>query len=74
MIPPPNPLLATPSSHDAIHLLRLGLQSLPDGRLLSQVTHHLDDVLLTALFAMIADCEDDTEMALFAQTQLDWLR
>ena len=36
--------------------------------------HPLAEVLLTALFATIADCDDFVSMGIFAQTQLDWLR
>lgn len=51
-----------------------GLRSLSDSRAQGQVRHHLGDVLLTALFATIADCDDFVSMGIFAQTQLDWLR
>jgi predicted transposase YbfD/YdcC len=74
MVPIADTLLQFDDSNDAIHLLRLGLQSLPDSRLAGQVLHPVGDVLFTALCSLIADCEDYIEMALFAQTQLDWLR
>lgn len=51
-----------------------GLHGIPDSRAQGQVLHPLADVLLTALFATIADCDDFVSMGIFAQTQLDWLR
>lgn len=45
-----------------------------DNRAQGQVLHPLGDVLLTALFATIADCDDFISMGIFAQTQLQWLR
>ena len=36
--------------------------------------HPLPDALFTALFALLCDCAAYTEMALFAEDQLDWLR
>lgn len=74
MHPPPDSPLLSDSANDALHLLRLGLQSLPDSRLQGQVLHPLGDVLFTALCALVADGADYTDMELFAQTQLDWLR
>ncbi|HMS86609.1 MAG TPA: ISAs1 family transposase [Nitrospira sp.] len=54
--------------------LLIGLRSLTDSRAQGQVLHPLGDVLLTALLATIADCDDFISMGIFAQTQLDWLR
>ncbi len=63
----------TPGAQPISHLLE-GLRSIPDSRAQGQVLHPLGDVLLTALFATIADCDDFISMGIFAQTQLDWLR
>jgi len=54
--------------------LLVGLRGIPDSRAQGQVLHPLGDVLLTALCATIADCDDFVSMGIFAQTQLDWLR
>ncbi len=48
--------------------------TLPDPRVVGRVLHPLPEVLLTALCAMICDCEDYTDMGHFAQSQLGWLR
>ena len=37
----------------------------------AQVVHPLGDVLRTALFVTIADCDDFSGMGIFAQTQLE---
>ncbi len=51
-----------------------GLRSVPESRAKGRVLHLLGDVLLTALFATIADCDEFISMGIFAQTQLGWLR
>lgn len=48
--------------------------TLPDERIAGRVLHPLPEVLLTALCAMISDCESYTDMESFARSQLDWLR
>ena len=77
--PSPSPSLLSSVSPLApgarpIGALLEGLHSLPDSRAQGQVLNPLGDVLLTALFATIADCDDFISMSIFAQTQLDWLR
>ena len=67
---PPSATPAAPS--DAAHLLVIGLETLTDPR--SRALHPLPDVLFTALFALLCDCDAYTEMAMFAEDQLDWLR
>ena len=48
--------------------------SLPDARVSGRVLHRLPEVLLVALCAMHSDCKDYTDMGIFAQSQLEWLR
>ena len=43
---------------------------LPDARVSGRVLHRLPEVLLVALCAMVSDCEDFTDMGIFAQSQL----
>lgn len=79
-IPPPVPnvLVASdlppPPGAAAIADLLEKLKTIPEPRALPRVQHQLIDVLLCALFAMMSDCADYCDMALFAETQLDWLR
>lgn len=68
-----DPSALAPGALPIAHLLE-GLRSIPDSRAQGQVLHPLGDVLLTALFATIADCDDFVSMGIFAQTQLEWLR
>jgi predicted transposase YbfD/YdcC len=68
-------LSCTPApSAEPISLLLKSLRAIPDTRAPGQVRHALGDVLLTALFATIADCNDFVSMGIFAKTQLDWIR
>ena len=48
--------------------------ALPDARVSGRVLHRLPEVLLVALRAMVSDGEDYTDMGIFAQSQLEWLR
>ena len=48
--------------------------ALPDARVSGRVLHRLPEVLLVALCPMVSDCEDYTDMGIFAQSQLEWLR
>ena len=66
----------SPSSPGALPISELldKLRAIPDSRAQGQVRHPLGDVLLAALFAIIADCDDFISMGIFAQSQLDWLR
>lgn len=48
--------------------------ALPDPRVSGRVLHRLPEVLLVALCAMVSDCEDYTDMGIFAHSQLEWLR
>jgi len=74
--PPSLPSGISPLAPGALPIGELlnGLHAIPDSRAQGQVRHTLSDVLLTALFAAIADCDDFIAMGIFAQTQLDWLR
>lgn len=73
---PPSTSPATQTSTPRADILRLKalFATLPDERVLGRVLHPLDEVLLTALCAMISDCESYTDMESFARSQLDWLR
>lgn len=61
---------------DVAPLARLSelFAALPDPRVPGRVLHRLPEVLLVALCAMVSDCEDFTDMGIFAQSQLEWLR
>ena len=76
--PPPLPDVAVPAVLPAgpVPLLRLRelFSALPDPRVAGRVLHPLPEVLLVALCAMVSDCEDFTDMGIFAQSQLEWLR
>jgi len=63
---------AATAEPDAASVLLRKLEALSDPR--SRALHPLPDVLFTALFALVCDCDAYTEMALFAEEQLDWLR
>lgn len=54
--------------------LKMLFATLPDERVAGRVLHPLSEVLLTALCAMVSDCESYTDMESFARSQLDWLR
>jgi predicted transposase YbfD/YdcC len=58
----------------ALSALLASFQRIHDPRAQGQVKHLLAEVLLVALFALVSDCDDFTDMASFAHTQLDWLR
>lgn len=76
----PTPISTEPTSAQVqagikeIFRLKQLLATLPDPRVVGRVLHALPEVLLTALCAMICDCEDYTDMGHFAQSQLGWLR
>ena len=42
--------------------------ALPDARVPGRVLHRLPEVLLVALCAMVSNCEDFTDMGIFAQS------
>ncbi|MCX6854509.1 MAG: ISAs1 family transposase [Verrucomicrobia bacterium] len=69
----PTPSALAPGA-EPISLLLTGLRAIADTRAQGQVLHSLGDVLLTALFATIADCDDFVSMGIFAKTQLAWIR
>lgn len=54
--------------------LRVQLQRLPDPRVQGRVLYPLDEVVFIALCAMICDQDSFTDMEVFGQSQLDWLR
>ncbi len=58
----------------ALARLRELFAALPDPRVAGRVLHPLPEVLLVALCAMVSDCEDFTDMGIFAHSQLEWLR
>ncbi len=54
--------------------LRERFASLPDERVPGRTMHRLDEVVLIALCAMLADQESFTDMESFARSQMEWLR
>lgn len=58
----------------AIESLRQEFSRLPDPRVEGRVRYRLDEVLLIALCAVLSDNDSYTDMEVFAETQLDWLR
>lgn len=81
MPPPPSVPAESPAASQfpsaalqKIIRLRELFARIPDRRVAGRVLHALPEVLLIALCAMVSDCEDFTDMGLFAQTQLVWLR
>ena len=64
----------TPDQLTSPGKLRALFATLPDIRQRSKVVYALDEVLMMALCAMLSDCGDFTEMAVFAETQQHWLR
>lgn len=74
-LPPPCPSIA-PCPVEVAPLARLHelFAALPDARVSGRVLHRLPEVLLVALCAMVSDCEDFTDMGIFAHSQLEWLR
>lgn len=64
---------SAPSVSQAEVLISL-LREVHDPRVEGRVKHRLEDVLFTALAAILSGCDSFCAMALFAQTQLDWLR
>lgn len=72
--PTSSPATETPAAFADMLRLKALLATLPDERVAGRVLHPLPEVLLTALCAMISDCEGYSDMEFFARTQLDWLR
>ena len=70
---PPSSNPSDASAAQAEVLISL-LREVHDPRVPGRVKHLLQDVLFTALAAMLSGCESFCAMALFAQTQMDWLR
>lgn len=64
----------SPAAFADILRLKTLFETLPDERVAGRVLHPLPEVLLTALCAMVSDCESYTDMESFARSQLDWLR
>ncbi len=54
--------------------LRVRLQRLPDPRVQGRVLYPLDEVVFIALCAMLCDQDSFTDMEVFGQSQLEWLR
>jgi predicted transposase YbfD/YdcC len=75
-LPSCNQPSSSPLPLDQAPLARLHelFAALPDARVSGRVLHRLPEVLLVALCAMVSDCEDYTDMGIFAQSQLEWLR
>lgn len=62
------------SAAQALESLRLFFASVPDPRVSGRTLHRLDEVLMSAFCSMLCGYEHFTEMAMFARTQLGWLR
>jgi predicted transposase YbfD/YdcC len=62
------------SHRNSLQQIRERFACLHDKRQPGKVRHALNDVLMSALCAMICGCEDFSSMAAFAKHRLDWLR
>lgn len=65
---------APASDLSSLRRLRERLAQVPDTRQPGKVLHRLDEVLFSALCALLCDAGSFTDMEDFAQSQLEWLR
>jgi predicted transposase YbfD/YdcC len=70
-IHPSHPVIA---SAQALESLRQHFAAIEDPRVCGRTRHRLDEVLMTSLCSMLCGYECFTEMAMFARSQLPWLR
>ena len=70
---PPAPSL-TATQILSLEKLRQRFAQLPDGRVAGRTLHRLDEMLMIALCSMLSDNDGFTDMEVFAQTQMPWLR
>ena len=70
---PSAPILTTVQIH-SLEKLRQRFAQLPDCRVAGRTLHRLDEMLMIALCSMLSDNDGFTDMEVFAQTQLPWLR
>lgn len=70
---PPAPIL-TATQISSLGKLRQRFAQLPDFRVAGRTLHRLDEMLMIALCSMLSDNDSFTDMGVFAQTQLPWLR
>ncbi len=64
----------TEHDHAAINALKQRFASFHDPRIPGKITYPLEEVLIIALCATLADCNHFTEMEFFADANQDWLR
>lgn len=57
-----------------VGLLKLHFRSLPDPRVVGRTRHLLVDVVVIAICAVIADCDDWSDIVQFAQKREAWFR
>ena len=58
----------------ALQSLRDRFAALPDHRVAGRSLHRLDEMLMVAFCSMLSDNDSYTDMEVFAQTQMSWLR
>jgi len=64
----------TESQLQSLHALRERFAQLPDTRVSGRCLHRVDEMLMIAFCSMLSDNDNFTDMEVFAETQLDWLR
>ena len=69
----PAPILTAPQLL-SLEKLRQRFAQLPDCRVAGRTLHRLDEMLMIALCSMLSDNDGFTDMEVFAQTQMPWLR
>lgn len=74
MTPLPSAPILTPPQIQSLEKLRQRFAQLPDCRVAGRTLHRLDEMLMIALCSMLSDNDGFTDMEVFAQTQLPWLR
>jgi predicted transposase YbfD/YdcC len=74
MKPSSIPAPLSPGHSQALQSLRERFAALPDSRVPGRTLHRLDEVLMIAFCSLLSDNDGFTDMEIFAQTQLPWLR
>ncbi len=74
MKPTPSSLLPIIDTAQALENLRRHFASLVDARVAGRTLYRLDETLMLAFCAMLCEYESYEEMALFARSEIDWLR